>query len=82
MKTVRLDKATEAQLEMVAAMNDESVSAVIRHAIEEHCHRALGNRLSASLADVTGLVSSDGGRARKSGSAFVQQLKAHRKEKP
>ena len=76
MRSVRLDKAVEAQLEETARVSGESVSNIIRRAIEKHCEEILGQRLAPRLADVIGVVHSRGGRARRTGMAFVENLRS------
>jgi predicted DNA-binding protein len=75
MRSVRLDEALEARLEEAALISGKPVSDIIRQAIEERCESILGQRLAHRLRDVTGLVRSKGGRARRTGSAFREGLK-------
>ena len=76
MKSVRLDRALEARLDEAARMTGEPVSKIIRQAIEERCEVLLRDRLDHRLADVIGVVRGGGGRARKTGRAFVKALRA------
>mgnify|MGYP001560215742 CR=1 FL=1 len=76
MKSVRLDPALEARLEEAARVTGESVSRIIREAIEARCDQLVEARLDHRLADVIGVVSSTGDRARRTGRAFVAALKA------
>ncbi len=75
MRSVRLDETLEARLEDAASVSGKPISDIIRQAIEAHCETILGQRLSHRLSDVTGIVRSQGGRARKSGEAFKSALK-------
>lgn len=70
MRSVRLDESLDARLEEAARVSGEPVSNIIREAIEERCEAILGSRLSTRLNDVTGVVRSGGGRARRTGRAF------------
>lgn len=82
MRSVRLDDALEARLEEAARVSGESVSSIIRHAIEEECANILGERLAPRLADVTGVIRSKGGRARRTGEAFVKELRSRSRPRP
>jgi hypothetical protein len=73
-RSVRLDEALEARLEEAAHLAGKPVSDIIRQAIEERCEAILGQRLSSRLGDVTGIVRSRGGRARRTGKAFRASL--------
>ena len=75
MRSVRLDEALEARLEEAALISGKPVSDIIRQAIEERCESILGQRLVHRLRDVTGLVRSKGGRARRTGRAFRESLR-------
>jgi predicted transcriptional regulator len=77
-KSVRLNPALEARLDEAARISVRSVSKIIREAIEERCRHILGEQLAPRLADVTGIVHSAGGRARRTGKAFATRLKAKR----
>ena len=78
MKSVRLEKALEARLEEVARMSGEPVSNIIRTAVQERCEKILGQRLDSRLADVTGVIRSQGGRARRTGKAFTESLQSRK----
>jgi predicted transcriptional regulator len=80
MRSVRLDEALEARLEEAANVTGRPVSDIIRQAIEERCEAILGQRLAHRLRDVTGIVRSEGGRARRTGEAFRAGLKRKRKK--
>ena len=75
MRSVRLDQALESRLEQAARLSGEPVSNIIRQAIEERCEAILGRRLAERLRDVTGIVRSDGGRARQTGKAFARLVR-------
>jgi predicted DNA-binding protein len=79
MRSVRLDERLESRLEEAARLSGEPVSNIIRQAIEQRCEAILGQRLANRLRDVTGIIRSQGGRARKPGKAFVAELKKRRK---
>lgn len=79
MRSVRLDEALESRLEEAAQLSGEPVSNIIRQAIEERCEAILGQRLAHRLRDVAGTVRSKGGRARRTGKAFIANLEKGRK---
>lgn len=79
MKSVRLDRTLETRLEEAARISGEPVSNIIRQAIDARCRDILGERLASRLADVIGTVQSSGGRARRTGRAFDEGLKARRR---
>ena len=81
MRSVRLDEALESRLEEAARVSGEPVSNIIRKAIEERCEAILGKRLAHRLRDVVGTVRSQGGRARRTGKAFLARLEKKR-DKP
>lgn len=74
MRSVRLDEALEARLAEAARVTGQPVSGVIRDAVAQWCDALLGQRLDRRLADVIGVVHSEGGRAEKSGRAFAKVL--------
>lgn len=74
MKSVRLSERMEADLEEAARISGESVSSIIRRAVQERCRLILGDRLDARVIDVAGTIQSKGGRARRSGHAFAESL--------
>lgn len=78
MKTIRVDDSLNAQLEEAARISGEPVSTIVRRAIEAHCHHILEQRLSVRLADVIGVVHSEGGRARRTGEVFAKQLRSRK----
>ena len=81
MRSVRLDEALEARLEEAALVSGKPVSDIIRQAIEERCESILGQRLAHRLGDVTGIVRSKGGRARRTGKAFRAALEKKRSKR-
>ena len=81
MRSVRLDENLEARLEEAARVSGEPVSNIIRRAIEERCEAILGQRLSHRMGDVTGIVRSRGGRARRTGKAFLASLAKKKKKR-
>ncbi len=74
MKSVRLSERMETKLDEAARLSGDSVSSIIRRAVQEHCRLILGDRLDARVIDVAGTVQSKGGRARRSGRAFAESL--------
>ena len=78
MKSVRLDEALEIRLEEAARVVGVTPSLFIRRAIEEQCDRVLAERLDLRLTDVIGTVHSKGGRARRTGRAFLDTLREER----
>lgn len=81
MRSVRLDETLESRLEEAARISGQPVSNIIRQAIEERCEKILGQRLVHRLQDVTGIVRSSGGRARRTGVAFKKTLLQRRRGK-
>lgn len=75
MRSVRLDAETEGRLAEAARVTGQPVSQIIRDAVTERCEVLLGQRLDRRVADVIGVVSSDGGRAEGSGEAFAALVK-------
>ncbi len=75
-RSFRLDPSLERRLREVAARRAVPVSAVVREAIRRHCDEVLADQVGGRLADVIGVVQSDGGRARHSGRAFKEALAA------
>ena len=75
MKSVRLDETMETRLREAARVTGVAPSTFIRQAIEERCERVLAGRLDLRLADVIGTVESRGGRARRTGKAFLESLR-------
>jgi hypothetical protein len=74
MRSLRLDPDLDEKLQRAAAMRGESVSEFIRHAVEDLANETLASRPCGSFADVAGVVHGGGGRARRSGEAFVAGL--------
>lgn len=77
-RSFRIDPSLERRLREVAARENLPVSVVVREAITRHCDAVLAADPRARLADVIGVVKSDGGRARRSGRAFAEALAARR----
>lgn len=71
MRSVRLDTETEARLVEASRITGQPVSQIIREAVAERCESLLGQRLDRRLADVVGIVCSEGGRAERTGMAFT-----------
>jgi predicted DNA-binding protein len=75
----RIDPHLEKRLREVAARQAVPVSVVVREAITRYCETVLADNARARLADVIGVLESDGGRARHSGRAFKDALTARRR---
>ena len=73
-RSFRIDPALEARLLEVAEREGVPVSKVVREAITRYCDEVLGRDLRAELADVIGVIASDGGRADRTGEAFKKLL--------
>jgi hypothetical protein len=75
MTSVRLDDRLQARLRATAKLTGQTVSCVVREAIESHCDQALGVGLDQRLADVIGSVAGDGsGYSERTGEAFAELL--------
>jgi hypothetical protein len=79
LRSVRLDEELEARLREAARVCGKPVSTIIREAVEGYCDRVLSDRLDQRLADVIGVVRSEGGRARSTGQAFRDLMTERRK---
>jgi len=73
-RSLRLDPDLDEKVRQAAAVKGESVSEFLRHAAAERAEETLVTRPSERFADVAGVVHRGGGRARRSGDAFVQSL--------
>lgn len=73
-KSFRLDPELERALEQAARLRGVPVSALIREAVADRCREVLGRNLRTDLAEVVGVVCSEGGRGRRTGDAFRQIL--------
>jgi predicted DNA-binding protein len=78
MTSVRLDDQLEIRLREVARLTGQPVSRIIRDAISDRCDLLLGERLDLRLADVIGIIASDGNRADRTGDAFRELLARER----
>lgn len=76
MRSLRLDPELDEKVRRAAAVKEESVSKFIRQAAEERADKVLRDRSSDRFADVAGVIRGGGGRARRSGKAFTEQLAA------
>jgi len=74
MKSVRLNETLEARLREAARLTGVRPSTFIRQAVEERCDRIFADRLDLRLSDVIGTVHSHGGRANRTGKAFLETL--------
>jgi len=79
MKSVRLDPNLQAKLERAARAAAQSQSEFIREALARRCDEILGGSLAERLVPVIGIIQSEGGRARRSGSALRRILARRRK---
>jgi hypothetical protein len=79
MRSLRLDPELDEKVRRAAAVKEESISEFIRHAAEERADQVLRDRPSDRFADVAGVIHSGGGRARRSGKAFAEQLAAKKR---
>lgn len=79
-RSFRIDPNLEKRLVEVAEREAVPVSAVVREAITRHCDAVLGEDARSRLADIIGVVESDGGgQAERSGQAFKKALMARRR---
>lgn len=74
MRSLRLDPELDRRLRRAATLAGESVSEFIRRAASERADATLGELGSNGFDDVTGVVHSGGGRARRTGDAFAEAL--------
>jgi hypothetical protein len=74
MKSLRLDSLLEARLQQAAAVKGESLSEFIRRAAAERADATLSAEGQSDFDDVVGAVHGGGGRARQTGSAFLEVL--------
>ena len=81
MRSLRLDPDLDEKVRKAAAAKGESVSEFIRQAAAERADKTLKAHTSEQFADVAGVVHGGGGRARRSGTAFVEGLVGDRKER-
>ncbi|HET6629992.1 MAG TPA: hypothetical protein VFG91_09480 [Woeseiaceae bacterium] len=81
MKTVRLGDELEECLETAARVTGEPESKIIRDAVREHCNDLLQHRLRDRLANVIGVVSSNGGDSRRTGRQMTELLSRKHKRR-
>lgn len=74
MRSIRLDDELDMRVRQAAAAEGASVSEFIRRAASERADHTLATGASERLADVVGAVHGGGGRARDTGTAFVEAL--------
>ena len=82
MRSVRLDSELEGRLAEASRISGQPVSQIIRQAVAERCAVLLGQRLDHRIADVIGVVSSEGGRAERTGAAFSALARERRGPQP
>lgn len=80
-RSVRLDLALEQRVARAAAARGESISEFLRRAAAERADAVLAADPEEQFADVLGVVSGGGGRARESGRAFSDALAESRSRK-
>jgi len=71
-RSIRLDPELDRKVRKAAAVRGESVSAFIRNAAAERAAETLAERGRERFRDVAGAVHGGGGRARRTGEAFVE----------
>ena len=74
MRSLRLDPDLDRRVRTAAALKGESVSEFIRKAAASRADETLTERGRERFADVAGAVGGGGGRARRTGAAFVDAL--------
>ena len=74
MKSLRLDPQLESRLQQAAAVRGESLSEFIRQGAAERADATLSAEPSADFSDVLGVIHAGGGRARRTGAAFAEDL--------
>lgn len=74
MKSVRLDADLKAKLSRAALATGKSESEFIREAVARRCDEVLGETLAESLKPYIGVIKGSGGRASRTGKAFVEIL--------
>ena len=73
-KSLRLDPNLERRLHQAAAVRGESLSEFIRRAAAERAEATLSAEPADDFSDVVGVVHGGGGRARRTGEAFTEEL--------
>lgn len=81
MKSLRLDLELEERLERAAAVTGESLSEFIRRAAAARADAVLTGDVPGDWSDVIGVVHGGGGRARRTGDLFADQV-AESKRRP
>jgi hypothetical protein len=76
MRSFRLDPELDELIRRAAEISGESVSEFIRRAAARRAYEALATRGRERFADVAGVIHGGGGRARRSGEAFSEALRA------
>jgi hypothetical protein len=74
MRSVRLDPELDRQVRRAAEIEGESVSEFIRRAVAKQAEETLMGSGRERFVDVASVVHGGGGRARRSGAAFVEAL--------
>lgn len=81
MRSIRLDDDLEDKVKRAAAVRGQSVSEFLRVAAAEKAEETLSSAGRERFADVAGVIHSKGGRARRTGKAFVEVLVEGRRTK-
>jgi hypothetical protein len=74
MRSLRLDPELDRKVRRAAAVRGESVSAFIRNAAAKEAEETLAERGRERVRDVAGTIRGGGGRARRTGEAFVDAV--------
>ncbi len=69
-----MDPQLEARLQQAAAVRGESLSEFIRRAAAERADATFSAEPTSDFSDVLGIIHAGGGRARRTGSAFTEDL--------
>lgn len=69
-----MDPQLESRLQKAATVRGESLSEFIRRAAAERADATLDAEPSADFSDILGVVHGGGGRARRTGAAFAEDL--------
>ncbi|HVC23299.1 MAG TPA: DUF1778 domain-containing protein [Candidatus Dormibacteraeota bacterium] len=81
MRSLRLDGDLDEKVRRAAAIRGESVSEFLRRAAAERAEDTLVGTAHERFADVAGVIHGGGGRARRTGEAFLDVL-TRRSPKP
>jgi len=81
MRSVRLADDLERRIQRAASLDSVTVSEFVRRAVAERADRVLGEEVSSRerLRDSIGVAHGRGGRARRTGKAFSEEIAARRR---